>query len=151
MNKAFEKHLAAIRAGTVTKTNVIGIRKALNARARHWRAKCEAAPTESQFAELFELFDGIKPESTYARVTGELHDSGLAILQSKRYRKALESVAEIVADIQYFTLRGFDEHENQTYHAVYRAHDSRGRSFPFKVTPWQAGGNGPEIQSSNYW
>jgi hypothetical protein len=152
MTTAIEKHIAAIRAGKVTKTNVIGLRKAFNAAERasfgYSTGLTVPATGEEQALILETLLPEFKPI-----VTGDLHDSGKALLQSKRYRKQLASVADIVADITCFRLVGYDFEGNRVMHAfpVYRAYDSKGRSFPFRVIPWQSGGNGPEILSGNYW
>lgn len=152
MAKAFEAHKTAILAGEVSKTNVIGLRKHLNAyerKANGWSTSQTAPEMTFEDCEwLFAALADAKP-----RVVGELHDTGKALLQGKRYRKQLASVADIVADLSHFTLVGFDAigGRGDTYTPVYRAHDTQGRSFPFRNIPWQSGGNGPEILSGNYW
>lgn len=148
---AFETHIAAIASGTVTKTNVIGIRKSLNGYERirqGWSPNRIAPITEDDVEQVETLLADIKP-----RVAGELHDSGKAMLQNKRYRRQLESVSEIVSDIDHFRLVGYDYigKYNDNAIPVYRAYDTKGASFPFRVIPWQSGGNGPEIVSGNYW
>lgn len=148
---AFETHIAAIMAGTVTKTNVIGLKKSLNnfgRVSRGWSPNRVATISPEQAEQVADLLADVKP-----RVTGELHDTGKALLQSKRYRKQLASVADIIADIDHFKLVGFDFIGRQMEYAipVYHAYDTKGKSFPFEVIPWQSGGNGPTIVSSNYW
>ncbi len=152
MSKAFETHKAAILAGEVSKTNVVGLRKHLNAyerKASGWSVSRTAPEMSFEDCEwLFTALADIKP-----RVVGKLHDTGKALLQNKRYRKQLASVADIVADLSHFKLVGFDAtgRHGEAYTPVYRAYDTQGRSFPFRNIPWQSGGNGPEILSGNYW
>lgn len=148
---AFETHIAAIASGTVTKTNVIGLRKSLNGYERirsGWSQNRIAPITAEQAEQVTDMLADIKP-----RVAGELHDSGKAMLQNKRYRKQLANAASIIADIDHFRLVGYDYIGNRGDNAipVYRAYDTKGASFPFRVIPWQSGGTGPEIVSSNYW
>lgn len=142
----FTAHMDAVSHGEVTKTNVIGMRKAINARERRdagcsVSSTCPDVPHHAIDAALDMLGHG------NVRVTGELHDSGLAQLQSKRYRKQLASVAEIVADIKEFRLMGFEMIGTRIAQAtpIYRAIDSKGQGFNFINLPWQSGGNGPEL------
>jgi hypothetical protein len=85
-------HLQHIQTGQVTKSNVIGIRKALNALSRpHWASKSATAPKIDWPAmdAILSALDEIQP-----CVIGDLHDSGLKQLQTKRYAKQLASVAD---------------------------------------------------------
>lgn len=150
--RPIEKHIAAIKAGEVSKTNVIGIRKALNALARtnHNWSNGRTCPhiTNDEAVTVSDLLTSLKP-----RVYGELHDTGKTLLQNKRYRRQLESVAHIIADIESFRLIGYEEMGRYGEYnvPVYRAYDSQGNSFPFYVIPWQSGGKGPEIAESYRW
>lgn len=147
------KHLAAILAGTVTRSNVIGIRKAINAAERRERgySVSRTAPRLGgrELAAVEQALTEHEP-----RVIGELHDSGLKLLQSPRYRKRLESVAEIVANLESFHLVSFDRTQLDGHGAnavpVYRARGA-GRSFLFRNIAWQSGGNGPEILPQGEW
>lgn len=106
----FEKHLAAIRSGEITKSNVIGIRKALNEYDRGGYSRSSTAPqwTLEQVNAIEAAIDLHKP-----LVTGELHNSGMALLQSPRYRKRLASVAEIIAGLDHFRLVRFDRRRGE--------------------------------------
>jgi hypothetical protein len=135
----FEKHLAAVRAGEITKSNVIGIRKALNAyerKARRYSNGCTAPDWTGQEVNLIEhTIDLHKP-----LVTGELHTGGLALLRSPRYRKRLEKVAGIIAALDHFRLVRFDYIGNSGLHRtpVYQAIARDGRRFTFRNIPWQS-------------
>lgn len=155
MSKArpIEKHIAAIQSGSIDKTVVIGLRKAFNTFSRiTYRYSVSSTQTQitiGEFETVTDLLAEIKP-----RVVGELHDSGIAMLQSKRYRKQLERYADIIAEIDHFALVGYEEinaNRASYFYPVFRARGKSGRSFPFYVVPWQAGGNGPVIASSNYF
>jgi len=143
----FSAHLDAINSGTVTKTNVIGLRKALNAVEREyqgWRTsrtspKVTGAETEAALEALQEC----RPI-----VTGELHETGLKQLQNRRYRKQLEGVADILPNIARFRLVDFEMFGRRADYAVpvYRAETEDGKSgFRFINIPWQSGGKGPEV------
>jgi hypothetical protein len=146
MSKTFDAHLAAIRSGEITKTNVIGLRKALtalNKREAGWSvSRTQVKVTARDLDTACDELDRVKP-----RVVGELHDTGLAQLQAKRYRRQLASVAEIVAGIASFHLVGFELVGSRQLYAtpLYEARDAEGRAFRFINIPWQNGGNGPEI------
>jgi hypothetical protein len=138
-------HMAAIKSGTITKTNVIGLRKILNASKRRYLgySVSSTAPnyTPAEVDALENALERHKP-----RVTGELHASGLKLLQSPRYRKRLADVQAIIAKLDSFRLVRFDRIGNREENAVpvYKACAGR-KSFTFRNIPWQSGGNGPEI------
>lgn len=146
MSKTFDVHLAAIRSGEITKTNVIGIRKALNADARrgygYSNGRISPKVTPDEIGKIGDMLRNHQP-----RVVGELHETGLRQLQAKRYRRQLASVADIVAGITSFHLVGYEMVGNRGLYAtpLYEARDAKGRAFRFINTPWQNGGNGPEI------
>lgn len=137
-------HMAAIQSGQITKTNVIGLRKILNANARRVRGYSVSSTcpkyTPAEVEALERALARRKP-----RVVGRLHETGLKLLQSKRYRKRLAPVAAIVAKLDSFRLVGFDMIDHDM-HAIpiYEARAGR-KAFVFRNVPWQAGGNGPEI------
>lgn len=139
-------HIADIKAGTVTKTNVIGIRKALNADARRVNHPSMRSCTDPKISHkaLGAIIDALATRKPI--VTGELHESGLKLLRSKRYAKRLAPVADIIADLESFRLIGFDDHgsHGQRYAPIYRA-TGAGKYFDFWNIPWQSGGDGPEI------
>lgn len=138
------KHLDAIQAGAVDASNVIGIRKALNADARRRRnySTSQTAPKLTG-AECDAIESALREHEP--RVVGALHDTGLKLLQSRRYRTRLAPVAEIVAALDAFRLVRFDELDSGFHRVpVYRA-CAGARSFLFRNIPWQSGGNGPEL------
>lgn len=145
---ALQRHMATIKTGEVTKTEVIGIRKAMNAFNLDSERGKESNVSFRELEQISELLWNIRPI-----VKGDLHDSGVELLQRKRYRRQLESVAEIVADISHFRLIGYHEDGGRVLKAypVYRCFDHKGKSFPFYVIPWQSNGNGPVVAPSNYW
>ncbi|WLJ71172.1 hypothetical protein [Sphingomonas phage Carli] len=136
-------HLEAIKSGTVTKTNVIGIRKAINHVERITRGYSgnRSNATVADVTAIERALADCEPV-----VSGELHDSGLKLLRSKRYAKRLEPVADIVANLESFRLVAYDRIGDSGLHSVpvYRA-TGAGRSFLFRNVAWQSGGNGPEI------
>lgn len=146
MTATFDKHMTAIKSGTVTKTNVIGLRKALNQTARSdagWSvSRTVTILTSEQCEALFTALEQHKPI-----VTGELHATGMAQLTNKRYRKQLEAYANVTADIQRFRLIGFEAigRRGEYYVPVYQAENSTGQRLPFINIPWQSGGRGPEV------
>ncbi len=141
-------HLMAIQAGEVTATNVIGIRKALNAEARR-EAGYSVSRTAPKLSgrELAEIESELRRAPP--RVIGALHASGLKLLTDRRYHKRLQPVQAIIDDLAAFRLIGFDRLGRYEEYAVpiYRAETADGRSFDFRNTPWQSGGNGPEVLS----
>src|SRR3954470_14334187 len=79
-----ERHFNAIADGRVTKSNVIGIRKAINhvERLRAGYSGNRSSVTPDQAAWLERALADREPH-----VVGELHESGLKLLRSPRYRK----------------------------------------------------------------
>lgn len=152
MNKTIKRHADAIQSGTVDRSNVIGLRKAFNAYERQSMrlSTSRTAPTmtDADRESIEQLLADIRPV-----VAGQLSDSGFALLRNPRYRKQLASVADIIADLQTIKLVGFYCHDSRmlNYVPVYRACDSKGKSFPFYCVPWQSGGNGPQVASGNYF
>jgi hypothetical protein len=140
------RHLKAIYAGEVTKSNVIGIRKAINAFER--RSEClsvsRTAPrlAGSEIAQIERALADREP-----LVVGELHDSGIKLLRSGRYAKRLAPVKAIIDHPGlHFRLVAFDRIGARGLHSVpvYRAHCG-GASFLFRNIAWQSGGDGPEV------
>lgn len=148
MSKAMQKHLAAIEGGLVNQTNVIGIRKALNS---YWRAErgysySDTNPpmTRDEYNRLFPLLREKAPI-----VEGRLHETGVKLLQSKRYKSRLKDVAHIVSNLTMFRLVDFNiSYQDGTATPVFKAFNSKGEGFKYICRPWQSGGNGPEILES---
>lgn len=131
------RHLDAIAERMVSKTNVIGLRKLY---ATEWRTRrgYSVGPTASAVT-----LDDIRVLSralldAQPVVFGELHDSGLRVLQSSRYRKRFTATQlDIIGSIECFRLVRFDDVDRGHFIPVYRA-CAPGRSFLFRVIPWQS-------------
>lgn len=142
MQTAMQKHLAAIQAGEVTKTNVIGIRKALNhvdRLSRGWSGNRSCATPEETDAVMAAIWE------REPRVVGDLHDTGRKVLQNKRYRKRLAGVQDVIDALTAFHLVDFEEVGRGYYVPVYVARSPVGE-FRFVNVPWQSGGDGPEVR-----
>lgn len=143
MHKTAKKHFDAINADCVTRSNVIGLRKAFNQDNRRSHGWSVAHTFTIPRADIRALFGAICVRSP--KIVGELHDSGLAVLRNKRYAKRLAAYADIIAAIDHFRLIGFEQFNGDNYFPIYRAITLDGRSITFYNIPWQANGNGPEI------
>lgn len=131
-----QRHLAAIESKRITKTNVIGIRKALShvdrIRAGWSGNRCNVTPAEADAME--------SALSTHQpAVVCDLHNSGIALLRSPRYRKRFnaEQTAIINAPDIRFNLIRFDREGRSTIVPVYRVTSAAGQ-FCFRNLPWQA-------------
>jgi hypothetical protein len=139
-------HLDAIKAGEVTKTNVIGIRKAINTAWRRSRgySVSTTAPklTDEEVAEIEAALVKHQP-----KVAGDLHASGLKLLTSPRYKKRLAGISSILDTLESFHLIGFDRIGRNGCNSVpvYKARNAMGDAFTFRNIPWQSGGDGPEV------
>lgn len=145
-SKTFCNHLDAIQRGEVTKTNIIGLRKALNADARRAnRFSTSRTCPQVASADLYDALALIDRDNP--RVVGELHDSGLKLLRSKRYAKRLADYADLIEWPSHFELVRFDMEGRYGEYAVpvYRLVGQNGGSFKFRNIPWQSGGKGPEV------
>ena len=160
MKSTAQKHLDAIESGTVEKTNVIGIRKVLahvaRLRAGYSGNRCNATPYEARTLEL--TLERVKP-----RVVGELHETGLELLRSRRYAKRWQPWQQAAIDAaDHFRLSRFDRIGHGGLHMVpvyevWAKVPPKGdamdggtyQAFSFRNIPWQSGGNGPEIVGSN--
>jgi hypothetical protein len=132
--KSIRRHLAAVQSGTVTKTNVIGIRKAINELERNaWN------PPELTDA-LFDLECAMQERRP--RVAGELHESGLKVLRNPRYAKRWTDAQRAIINypLLEFRLVRFDRVGSRGRYSipVYQAiGDERMGSFTFRNIPWQ--------------
>lgn len=132
-----EKHASAIERGAITKSNVIGIRKLINAAERRGQgysvSRTAAVATVTETLALRRLIAEREP-----RVQGELHESGLKVLRNPRYAKRWnEREATIISRLHHFRLVGFDIVGRDHATPVYRAVDPVGQSFIFRNIPWQ--------------
>jgi hypothetical protein len=142
---SFQKHIDAIASGEVTKTNIIGLRKAMNATVfPHLYCKRLAASSDliEQVYLALAMIDRDNP-----KVVGDLHDSGVKTLQNKRYAKRLAEYQDVIEWPSHFELCGFDKigAYGQYVVPIYRLTGQNGGTFKFMNIPWQSGGNGPEI------
>lgn len=148
-DRTFERHMKAIKSGTIDKTTVIGMRKALNAIEKADRFGGSWANPKGMTAEqVCELHIAIQHIKPMIAKDSDLHKSGVKVLQSKRYRKRIAQTAlasEIVATIERFELVDFEMYDDVHFTPVYRVTGANGNRFRFRNVPWQAGGNGPEV------
>lgn len=154
----FKKHLAAVKSGEITKSNVIGIRKALNEYDLRAYSRSAGSSTAPQWTlEEVNLMEHAL-ELHKPLVTGKLHASGLVLLRSPRYRKRLASVAEILGSLDHFRLVRFDPIGSgrvNKWIPVYQAIARDGRRFTFRNVPWQTAfcysdvESGPTIEPEN--
>ena len=138
-----QNHIEAIISGTITKANIIGIRKVFNADNRR-RAGYSVSRTAPTFTgeELRELAAAIHEIAPV--VKGEWHESGIKVLTSPRYRKQLSQVLDkIESGIQEFRLIDYWEERGNVY-PVYLVETGKG-SFRYFNIPWQSGGKGPKL------
>lgn len=139
MHKTIEAHLSAIRAGEITKTNVIGIRKALNAALRNnlgfSNGRTSPKVTQREAIALETALESVEPHAV-----GELHESGLKVLRNRRYKSRWNERQQGIIDrLHHFSLVRFDYIGDRGYQTtpVYRAVDATGQSFLFRNIPWQ--------------
>lgn len=105
--KSIARHTAAVTAGTVEKTNVIGIRKAINAIER-------GGFSDKEIDALFKLEETIAERRPV--VAGALHESGLKVLRNPRYKNRwTEAQREIIGGLHYFQLVRFDRPASAEY------------------------------------
>lgn len=131
---AMARHMCAIACGAVTKTNVIGLRKACNHVARlrkGWSGnRCAATPEEVEGA--MRVLAACPP-----MVRGDLHAGGVKLLNDRRYAKRLAPVADKIEGLCGFQLVGFHEYADCNFAPVYKAYGYSG-DFTFYNVPWQA-------------
>ena len=139
------QHLQAIKSGAITRTTVIGIRKAIQAdnRARQGWSTSSTAPKLAG-DELQAILREVRKRNPL--VSMDLVTSGLRVITNRRYKRQLADVASIIPDVECFRLVDFWE-ENGVATPVYRAETRDRRSFEFYNIAWQSGGKGPVILS----
>lgn len=149
MKTTAQKHLDAIASGTVTKTNIIGIRKAINhvERLRAGWSGNRSSVTPAEADAMEKALGEVRPV-----VAGELHESGLKVLRSPRYAKRWKPwQREAIDALDHFRLIRFDRIGRHGEHAVpvYEvwakippkgdALDSGSyQAFSFRNIPWQS-------------
>lgn len=131
--KSIARHRAAVEAGTVTKTNVIGMRKAINDMERGgW-------PSDMIDAQ-FELEEAIGWKCP--AVAGELHETGLKVLRNPRYAKRWNDAQRAIINypLLRFKLLRFDRVGNRGRYSVpvfLAVGDEQMEPFAFRNIPWQ--------------
>lgn len=133
----FKKHLTAILAGEVTKSNVIGLKKATSAfeRKSAGYSVSSTAPDWS-VAEMQQVARALK--ANQPAVTGELHETGLKQLRDRRYASQWSEKQQGIIDrLDHFKLIGIISVGRRSYAAVFKAVDVTGQSFCFYNIPWQ--------------
>lgn len=146
MTNTFDKHLAAIRH-TVTKSNIIGIRKALNAfeRSHRYRSTSCTSPQWS-FVRVQACLSAVVRYQPV--ISGEWHASGVKTLQSalKRYKGRFNAAhVRIIGDIWHFRLVDWQCDDSLHWYPVIRCVARDGSFFDFINIPWQSGGDGPTL------
>jgi len=136
MSPTLKKHLAAIQSGAITKTNVIGLRKAYNAHARQaagWSIGLTSPRvTGEDIGEIRRAITMHEP-----RVSRELDASGRKVLQDPRYRKRWTvGQARIISEIEFFRFVGFRDIDVGHYVPIYKVVSMWG-NINFIVIPWQ--------------
>lgn len=151
MDKTAKRHLDAIHAGRIEKSNMVGIRKILTHvdRLRHGYSGNRSNATPADADALEEAL------SMGPAVVGELHTSGLETLRNPRYatRFTEEQRCIIESSTATFRLIRFDRvraNRMVTVQPVYRITDAAGGYFVFRNIPWQSGGTGPEVQGRDF-
>jgi hypothetical protein len=128
--KSVARHMAAVNAGKVDKTNIIGMRKAINAIERD-------GDTAAMIDAVFELERAIVERRPV--VVGSLHVSGLKVLRNPRYAKRWTSEQrEIIGNACEFRLLRFDRLGSRGRYAVPVYQVTNGfHAFAFRNIPWQ--------------
>lgn len=133
----FKKHLDAIKAGQVTKSNVIGLKKATSAFERR-RAGYSTGMTAPDWTvkEMQEIATALR--LCQPTVTGELHTTGVKQLRDRRYAKRWSAFERSVIDrIERFSLVAIIGVGRRSYAAVFKAIAADGQGFFFYNVPWQ--------------
>jgi hypothetical protein len=152
MDKTAKRHLAAIHAARVDKSNMVGIRKILAHvdRLRHGYSGNRSNATPADADALETALGACRPA-----VLGELHTTGLKTLRNPRYAKRFNEEERCIIESAsaVFQLLRFDrvrKNRMATIQPVYRISDDRGRYFVFRNVAWQSGGDGPEVQGRDF-
>lgn len=129
--KTIARHLAAVKSGKVEKTNIIGIRKAVNSMERgNW----SNAMIDAQF-ELEREIAERRPT-----VAGAMHETGLKVLRNPRYAKRWNDAQRAIINYPLLTFRllRFDRVGRHYSVPVFLAvGDEQMGSFAFRNIPWQ--------------
>lgn len=133
----FKKHLDAIKSRRITRSNIIGIRKAFNAfeRSRAGWSTSSTAPkmTADEYSEAERLIPECHPTAL-----GDLHEGGLKVLRNRRYAKRWTPAQQRIIDgACRFDLIRFDFITSVHCVPVWRVVSRDCESFAFRNIPWQ--------------
>lgn len=133
----FQKHLAAILAGEVTKSNVIGLKKATIAFERKSAGySISSTAPDWSVTEMQQIARALK--ANQPTVTGELYETGLKQLRDRRYASRWSEKQQGIIDrLDHFKLVGIISVGRRSYAAVFKAVDVTGQNFCFYNIPWQ--------------
>lgn len=136
MNATLKKHLDAIKSGAITKTNIIGLRKAFNANARLARGySLGVTSPRVTLDDIGEIRRAITMHEP--RVSRELDASGRKVLQDRRYRNRWTvGQARIISEIEFFRFVGFRDIGDIHHVPIFKAISKWG-NINFIVIPWQ--------------
>jgi hypothetical protein len=145
--KTFNRHMMAIANKQIERTNIIGMRKMINAslRADHGlsTSRCSTVVPMSDIDSLYRAIYHSCPI-----VLGELHDSGVKLLQDRRYKSRWTPAQQFTIDrIAQFQLVNWYNFDRFHVTPVYRVIGFDGAPFDFHNLAWQSGGNGPKVVS----
>lgn len=148
-SKTFVRHLRAIQSGTITKSNVIGLRKIFNAQWRRDNGYSVSVTAPAVTAEEVDALRRSIEQEQPCVAYGPLHASGVKLLRDQRYAKRwTEGQARIIANLTGFRLVGFIEHERGQFVPAYKVFaeiDGKFAGFRFYNVAWQSGGDGPQV------
>lgn len=136
----FQKHLAAIASGKITRSNIIGMRKGFNAWERASRGY-STSRTNPGFTNLEADDLTLAIDKHHPTATGELHDGGLIVLRNPRYAKRWSAFEQRIIDgACRFDLIRFDWIGSRGAQCVpvYRVIARDGEAFAFRNIPWQS-------------
>jgi hypothetical protein len=146
-NKTFNRHMTAIADKRIERTNIIGMRKMINVSLRaDYGLSNSPMATVVPISDIDSLYQAIY--NNRPTVLGELHDSGVKLLQNRRYKNRWTSAQQFTIDrIAQFQL--VDWFSVGRFHVtpVYRVIGFDGVPFDFHNLSWQSGGNGPTVVS----
>lgn len=145
MPDTFQRHMAAIDANAVTKSNIIGLRKIFNRLARQDARLSVGKNPKIEPGQAAALMNAIIEKTP--KVVGDLHLTGLKVLRNRRYARRWTSYqTDVISNLDHFELVGFEQLEqNGGNTPIYRAVTRSGKSFTFINPSWQSGGDGPEV------
>jgi hypothetical protein len=145
--KTFNRHMMAIANKQIERTNIIGMRKMINASLRADQGLSNPRrSTVVPMSYIDSLYRAIYHNCPI--VLGELHDSGVKLLQDRRYKSRWTPSQQFTID-RIAKFRLVDWYNVDRFHVVpiFRVIGFDGVPFDFYNVSWQSGGNGPKVVS----